>query len=190
MANNFLRLNLLSGLTKWPTCLSKSNSVNYSKKPKSHSTDPVPNENKSNAFHYNRESIQNKKRAQAAQLQIKKLSNQYQGNVEIINKKISKHTKQAQYISNISNAFREENIEHGFQLFQEFIQTGQFPNSDVFLAYWNYCHQANNLKDNVIRMLDFIEVNNVVLSRESVNGLILLLEQRDIAVGKVEINAR
>lgn len=188
MANNILRLNKLFNLpklTKYPS-LSESTCVNYSKSPRRHSMKFAKNKNKQESI--DKQILKTNRNEQSIQILANKLSNQPQDYAKIIDQNFIKIKERIQY--NISLAFREGNIDAGFKFFQEFIQAGKTPNSDIFEAYWSYCHQANNLKQNVIRMLQFIEKNCLLLSRESANGLKLLLEPRDIAINEVKTSTR
>lgn len=186
MANNILRLNKLFSLpllTKWSSS-SKSNCVKYSKGPKKYLIDTADNKNKQESI--DKEINNSNKNEQSIQIKAKNLPNHSQINAKYANQNIIKIMDS----SKTSMAFREGNIDDGFEFLQEFIQAGRIPNSDIFEAYWSYCHQTNNLRQNVMRMLQFIEKNNFLLSRESTNGLILLLEQRDIAIKEVKTSTR
>lgn len=91
----------------------------------------------------------------------------------------------------IAAAFSDGDIERGFQLLQQLANSGQMPQTEVMLSYWDYCYDnSREWLNNVTRMLSFISDNGILMSTTAINGLKILLDHYDVPMKDVKIDER
>lgn len=79
----------------------------------------------------------------------------------------------ATFSSLAANAFWEDEPSIGWHLLDKIVERDFAPQSISFSAYWNYCtlHQDDKFIERFEKMLEFISVNDVLVSREVLDGL-------------------
>lgn len=95
-----------------------------------------------------------------------------------------------EYNSNICAAFESGNENNGFNSLQEMVNLGLVPGEQVFQSYWNLCARSSNVKENVEKILKFLEDNPILLSTSSADGLKRLLIKSNIKFQDTNINQR
>lgn len=62
------------------------------------------------------------------------------------------------------------------------------PQCVSFLAYWNYCelHRDDNFTERIEQMLEFIGTNDVIVSRNVMDGLQAIVEGVEIKGAKID----
>lgn len=88
----------------------------------------------------------------------------------------------------VANAFWEDEPAIGWQLIYKIVGMDYAPQSISFLAYWNYCalHRDEKFNERIERMLEFIGVNDILVSRDVLDGLEMTIE--DVEMKPTEID--
>lgn len=72
-----------------------------------------------------------------------------------------------------ANAFWEDEPSIGWHLLNKIVERDLVPQCISFLAYWNYCslYQDDKFIERFEKMLEFISVNDVLVSRQVLDGM-------------------
>lgn len=86
-----------------------------------------------------------------------------------------------------ANAFWENKEQIGWKLLESIVQNDYAPQCIAFTAYFDLCklHRNDNFHERIEQMLDFIGVNEIVVSNEVIGHLQSLLERGSFAFGKI-----
>lgn len=93
--------------------------------------------------------------------------------------------------ADVMAAFDAGDANRGFQLLDEHLGHDKMPQTDVWLSYLDYCqNHAGKLKDNLHRMLTYVETSGILLTKQTVDVLKILLEQYDVPMSDNRFDGR
>lgn len=88
------------------------------------------------------------------------------------------HSTVATFSLLAANAFWADEPSIGWQLLDKIVETDFAPQCIAFVAYWNHCSQHHDDKvERIEKMLEFISANDVLISRNVLNGLQAAVEE-------------
>lgn len=82
----------------------------------------------------------------------------------------------------VANAFWENKPAIGWQLIDNIVEMDYAPQCISFLAYWDYCglHRDEKFNERIEKMLEFIGINDVLVSRAVLDGLQTAIDEVEI----------
>lgn len=95
------------------------------------------------------------------------------------------------YKTFVTKAFSEDDQHLGWKLLDEISEKNTLPDSRMFSAYWDYCRRfKSELSKNSDKMMEFIRNNQIIVQKETVDGLANLVEDTGHSFGYANINDR
>lgn len=88
----------------------------------------------------------------------------------------------------VANAFWEDEPSIGWQLLDKIVEMDFAPQCISFLAYWNHCtlHDGDKFIERIEQMLEFIGMNDVLVSREVLNGLQMTIKSVEMKPTEID----